>query len=69
MGLSMDLLFLRLHSISIKGPSEDTTVPLASEKKAVTSGEEGRDLGGTVDRGGGCEGRGDLIWVLGEGKD
>ena len=30
--------------------SEDTSVPLGREKKAITSGEGGRDLGGKVDR-------------------
>jgi hypothetical protein len=35
----------------LKGPSEDTSVPLGSEKKAITSME-----GGKVDRVGGGEG-------------
>jgi hypothetical protein len=41
----------------LKGPSEDTSVPLRRERKAITRGEGGRDLGGKVDRGaelGGC---------------
>jgi hypothetical protein len=33
----------------LKGPSEDTSVPLGREKKAITSGEGERDLGGKVD--------------------
>ena len=36
----------------LKGPSEDASVPLGREKKAITSGEGGRDLGGKVDGGG-----------------
>jgi hypothetical protein len=35
----------------MKGPSENASVPLGKEKKAITSVEEGRDLGGKVDRG------------------
>ena len=35
----------------LKCPSENTSVPLGREKKSITSGEEGRDLGGQVDRG------------------
>jgi hypothetical protein len=60
----------------LKCPSEDTSVPLRREKKATTSGEGGKDLGGKVDGvGGGRElgrkgvgerGKPDL--VLGEGK-
>jgi hypothetical protein len=33
----------------LKWPSEDTSVPLGRVKKAITSGEGGRDLGGKVD--------------------
>ena len=33
----------------LKCPSEDASVPLGREKKAITSGEGGRDLGGKVD--------------------
>ena len=33
----------------LKGPSEDALVPLGREKKVITSGEGGRDLGGKVD--------------------
>ena len=36
----------------MKGPSEDTSVPLGREKKAITSGEGVRDLRGKVNRGG-----------------
>jgi hypothetical protein len=51
----------------LKCPSEDTSVSLEREKKAITSGEGGQDLGGNVDRGGvGSGGEPDL--VLGEGK-
>ena len=32
----------------LKCPSEDASVPLGREKKAITSGEGGRDLGGKV---------------------
>jgi hypothetical protein len=35
----------------LKGPSEDASIPLGREKKAITSGEDGRDLEGKVDRG------------------
>jgi hypothetical protein len=34
----------------LKSPSEDASVPLGREKKATTSGEGGRDLGGKVDK-------------------
>ena len=30
-------------------PSENTSVPLGREKKAITSGKGGKDLGGKVD--------------------
>jgi hypothetical protein len=33
----------------LKCPSEDASVPLGKEKKAITSGEGGRDLGWKVD--------------------
>jgi hypothetical protein len=32
-----------------KGPCEDISVALGREKKAITSGEGGKDLGGKVD--------------------
>jgi hypothetical protein len=38
------------------------------EKKAITSEEGGRNLGGKVDREGGVGGRGETDLVLGEGK-
>ena len=42
--------FTELKKVNkLKGPSEDTSVPLGREKKAITSGEGGRDLGGKVD--------------------
>jgi hypothetical protein len=42
----------------LKGPSEVASVPPGREKKAITSGEGGRDLGGKVDaRWGGGGGR------------
>jgi hypothetical protein len=50
----------------MKCPSEDASVPLGREKKAITSGEGGRDLGGKV--GGGIRGSGEPYQVLGEGK-
>jgi hypothetical protein len=34
----------------LKCPSEDDSVPFGREKKAITSGEAGSDLGGKVDR-------------------
>ena len=66
----------RIHKIQATGlkkfsklkcPSEDASVPLEREKKAIISGEGGRDLGGKVDRGPGL-GRGEPDLVLGEGK-
>jgi hypothetical protein len=52
----------------LKCPSEDASVPFGREKKVITSGEGGRDLGRKVDRvvGSGARGKPDL--VLGEGK-
>ena len=44
----------------LKCPGEDASVPLGREKKAITSGEGGRDLGRKVD--GSWRGEGDLIW-------
>ena len=35
----------------LKCPSEDASVPLGREKKAITSGEGGRNLGGKIDGG------------------
>jgi hypothetical protein len=53
----------------LKCPSEDASVPLGRQKKAITSGEGGTDLGGKVDREGVCGvGRGEPDLVLGEGK-
>jgi hypothetical protein len=53
----------------LKCPSEDASVPLGREKKANTSGEGGRDLGGKVDRVGGVRREGNLIWYWGREKD
>jgi hypothetical protein len=39
----------------LKCPSEDSSVPLGREKKAITSGEGGRYMGGKVDGGEGRE--------------
>ena len=36
----------------MKDPSEYASVPLGREKKAITSGEGGRNLGGKMDGGG-----------------
>jgi hypothetical protein len=47
--------FKRLNKM--KCPSEDASVPLRGEKKVITSGEGGRDLGGKVDRVGGSRGK------------
>jgi hypothetical protein len=44
----------------LKGPSEDASVPLEREEKAITRGEGGRDLGGKVDED--LRGKGNLIW-------
>ena len=55
--------FKRLNKM--KCPSEDASVPIEREKKAITSGEEGSDLGGKVDGvgvGKQWEGEGNLIW-------
>ena len=52
----------------LKCPSEDASVPLGREKKAITSGEGGRDLGGKAEGRQGSRGRGEPDLVLGEGK-
>ena len=52
----------------LKCPSEDTLVPLGREKKAITSGEKGRDLGGKWLQVGEWAGRAEPALVLGEGK-
>jgi hypothetical protein len=52
----------------LKCPCEDTSVPLVRKKKAITSEEGGKDLGGKVDWGGGVGVRGEPDLVLGEGK-
>jgi hypothetical protein len=44
----------------LKGPSEDSSVPLGREKKAITSREGRRDLGEKVDGGSGGGGEGNL---------
>ena len=60
--------FKRLNKL--KCPSEDASVPLGREKKAITSSEGGRDLGGKVDRvGGSGGGQGNLIWYWVREKD
>jgi hypothetical protein len=43
----------------LKCPSEDASIPLGRENKAITSGERVRDMGGKVGGVGGweCEGR------------
>ena len=47
----------------LKCPSEDASVPLGKEKKAITNGEGGRDLGWKVDREvGAVGGEGNLSW-------
>ena len=46
----------------LKGPSENASVPLGREKKAITSGEGRRDRGGKVDGGWGRGREGNLIW-------
>jgi hypothetical protein len=51
----------------LKCPSEDASVPLGREKKAITSGERRRGLEGKVDRAG-SGGRGGPDLVLGERK-
>ena len=34
----------------LKGPIKDNSIPVGWEKKVITIGEEGRDLGSKVDR-------------------
>ena len=52
---------IELKNLSkLKYPSKDASVPLGREKKTITSGEGGRDLGGKVDR------VGEMWWVRGE---
>jgi hypothetical protein len=56
----------------LKCPSEDTSVLLGKEKKAISSGEGGRNLGEKVDRVGGQWGEevgGNLIWYWVREKD
>ena len=50
----------------LNGSSEDSPLPLGREKKGITSGEGGRDMGGKIDRG--LEERVEPDMVLGEGK-
>jgi hypothetical protein len=45
----------------LKCPREDASVPLGREKKAITSGERWRELGGKVDGEQGIGGQGNLI--------
>jgi hypothetical protein len=57
---------------TLKCQSKDASVPLGKEKKVITNGEGGKDLGGKVDGGEGgggveMEGRGKPNLVLGEG--
>jgi hypothetical protein len=44
----------------VKCPSEDASIPLGREKKAITRGKGGRDLGEKVD--GWRREEGNLIW-------
>jgi hypothetical protein len=62
---------LDVLSLKLKGPSEDASVPLGREKKAITRGEGGRDQRGKVDSGEGWreEVKGDLIWYWVREKD
>ena len=59
--------FKRLNKL--KCPSEDASVPLGREKKAITSGEGGRDLGGKVDGVGKWRVEGNLMWHWVREKD
>ena len=52
----------------MKDPSEDASVPVQREKKAITSREGGRDMREKVDRGCG-DGEGNLIWYWVKDKD
>jgi hypothetical protein len=55
----------------LKGPSEDASVPLGREKKAITNGEGGKSLRGKMDTwedGEVMGGRGEPDLLLGEGK-
>jgi hypothetical protein len=48
---------LQLKKVNkLKCPSEDTSVTLGREKKAITSGEGWKDLGGKVEGSGGWRG-------------
>jgi hypothetical protein len=54
----------------LKCPSENSSVLLGREKKAITDGEGGRDLGRKVDVGEGGERRkGNLTWYWVREKD
>ena len=48
----------------MKDPSKDASLPLEKEKKAITSGDGGRDLGELERRG-----EGSLIWNLVRERD
>ena len=51
-------------------PSKDVSVPLGSEKKVITSGEGGKNLGGKVDGVREVKGEeGNLIWYWVRAKD
>jgi hypothetical protein len=59
----------KLKSLNkLKCPSEDTSVPLGREKKAISSGERGTWEGKWKRWVGALRGRGELDLVLGEGK-
>jgi hypothetical protein len=54
------ILSTKLKKVNkMKGPSEDASVPLGWEKKAITRGEGKRDLGEEVD---GEEGEVNMMW-------
>ena len=53
----------------MKCSSEDASVPLGTEKKAIRSGERGRDLEGKVDSEGKSGVEGNLIWYWVREKD
>jgi hypothetical protein len=52
----------------LKCPSEDASVPLGREKKAIRSGEGGKELEEKVD-GGNYGGQGNMIWYWVREKD
>ena len=61
---TMNVKSQQLKLVKMKGPSKDASVLCGREKRAITSGKEGRKLGGNVD---GSRGDRELDLALREG--